>query len=181
MPLQKYWDGTQYVPILGGIDQGTADARYIQQSGGTMTGALTVLTPTVSGHAVTKGYVDTYSGARDVLVPASGYADGGYGLWATKVGESLVNIEAQFKVTTAFTSDGWSKTLATIPIGYRTSKVATLGPGFFVSASSPMPAGSGYPCGILPQGDGQLRWVIASGISIPINSSIYANVTYRIG
>lgn len=40
MAVAKYWDGTRYVPLLGGIDQGTADARYVKQAGDTMTGRL---------------------------------------------------------------------------------------------------------------------------------------------
>lgn len=40
MPQLKYWDGTQYVPILGGIDQATADARYVKKTGDTMSGWL---------------------------------------------------------------------------------------------------------------------------------------------
>lgn len=40
MPQLKYWDGTQYVPLLGGIDQGTADTRYVKKAGDTMTGDL---------------------------------------------------------------------------------------------------------------------------------------------
>lgn len=42
MPQLKYWDGTQYVPILGGIDQATADDRYVKQAGDTMTGGLVI-------------------------------------------------------------------------------------------------------------------------------------------
>lgn len=62
--------------------QETADAA-LSRSGGTMTGALSVLNPTADSHAAPKGYVDitvknTYA-AWTVSVPASGWTgDGPY-------------------------------------------------------------------------------------------------------
>lgn len=51
-PVEKYWDGTQYVPILGGISQGAADARYVLKSGDTMTGPLALDLAAGSPHNV---------------------------------------------------------------------------------------------------------------------------------
>lgn len=42
MPQLKYWDGTRYVPILGGMDQVSADTRYVKKSGDTMSGDLII-------------------------------------------------------------------------------------------------------------------------------------------
>lgn len=54
----------------GGLDAAAADARYVNVSGDVMTGALTVLPPTVAGHAASKGYVDART--PPVLVLAAG-------------------------------------------------------------------------------------------------------------
>ncbi len=42
----------------GGMTEEQADTKYLQLRGGTMSGPLSVLTPTEGGHAVNKDYVD---------------------------------------------------------------------------------------------------------------------------
>lgn len=52
-------DATEGLPGSGGgLSEAEADARYVNVTGDTMTGPLSVLTPTVSAHAATKQYVD---------------------------------------------------------------------------------------------------------------------------
>ena len=46
------------VPVIGGVDQATADTRFLSRSGGTVTGSVSVGTPTVDSHAATKYYAD---------------------------------------------------------------------------------------------------------------------------
>lgn len=75
MPSLKYWDGTQYVPILGGIGQGAADARYVKQAGDTMTGALTMLAE--DGTARSLVMAPASNGATGIrLIQASGVTAG---------------------------------------------------------------------------------------------------------
>ena len=55
----------------------TTANNALPKSGGTVSGALTVPTPTASGHAATKGYVDGKSMSVQISVPASGWSGSG--------------------------------------------------------------------------------------------------------
>lgn len=46
----------------GGMSPESADARYLQLSGGWMTGPMTVLDPELPNHPATKGYVESFVG-----------------------------------------------------------------------------------------------------------------------
>jgi microcystin-dependent protein len=61
MPTLKYRDPNsgQWVPILGGMTQAEMDAAYLQSTGGTVTGPVSVPAPTTDASAVPKSYVDT--------------------------------------------------------------------------------------------------------------------------
>lgn len=59
--------------ISVGISQDEADARYLQLSGGTMTGDLILNgAPTSDNQAATKAYVDSKSGNGDLIADVSG-------------------------------------------------------------------------------------------------------------
>lgn len=167
--------------MLSGLGDNDHPQYLLRDGSAPMTGQLLLPpgSPSAALAAAPKEYVDAHPGQRGVVAPASGYTDyNGYGLHATKVGEVLVNLEGQFKVTSAFTSDGYSKLLGTIPVGFRPTKAAATAPGFLASVS---PTASSWPCGIIANSGGDLRWVIASGIAVPLNGAVYCNVTYRIG
>lgn len=46
------------VPLLGGVDEATADARFLRRDGGTVSGTLTAPHPTAANHAATKWYAE---------------------------------------------------------------------------------------------------------------------------
>lgn len=54
----------------GGMTQAQGDGRYLKRTGGTMTGALSVQTPTANTHAATKGYVDDAVGSIASILDA---------------------------------------------------------------------------------------------------------------
>ena len=63
-----------YVPTVTGpgISQPEADLLYVKITGGTMTGALNVNTPTSSTHAANRDYVDTkFTGTAKVTISGS--------------------------------------------------------------------------------------------------------------
>lgn len=55
---------SKLVSILKGafLQTAEADGRYLKLTGGTLTGALSIPTPTATSHAATKSYVDTKAG-----------------------------------------------------------------------------------------------------------------------
>jgi len=66
------------VPILGGVDEATADARFAPRTDPVLTGLLTALHPTASNHAATKGYVDTLLPTGSVTMTADSVAPIGW-------------------------------------------------------------------------------------------------------
>jgi microcystin-dependent protein len=62
------------VPVLGGMTQADADARYVQTAGGTITGSMTVPTtsnPNMGAAIVNKGYVDDWMVGMIVMFAGS--------------------------------------------------------------------------------------------------------------
>lgn len=117
MPQLKYWDGTRYVPILGGISQETADARYVKKTGDTMTGPLSVTNPVIGDHAASKAYADS-------LVADSGWVN--CVVRAPYAANGTPRVRRIGKV--CYLTDGWSNasitatvslTIGDIPPGYR--------------------------------------------------------------
>lgn len=64
--VMRQWDGASWVDIAAGLSQSAGDLRYLQLSGGTLTGALTLPNsdPSGSNDATRKAYVDAI---RDLL------------------------------------------------------------------------------------------------------------------
>lgn len=62
----RAWDGAAWVSLTAGITQSGADLRYLQLTGGTLSGALTLpgSDPSNANHAARKAYVDA---VRDLL------------------------------------------------------------------------------------------------------------------
>ena len=62
--------------VLSAMGFGTvASTVVVPKSGGTFTGAVTVPTPTASGHASTKGYVDSAASQATTAAQALGTGD----------------------------------------------------------------------------------------------------------
>lgn len=83
MPTAYYRDPVSgnYVPILGSMDQAQADARYLKKSGGTMTGALTVPSPTNNTALSTKAKVDVRKIPAGMIIWWAGTALPAQGGW----------------------------------------------------------------------------------------------------
>lgn len=59
MPKIGYSSGPgTFTPILGGVDEATADATFLPKTGGTVNGNITGPHPTAAKHAATKYYAD---------------------------------------------------------------------------------------------------------------------------
>jgi microcystin-dependent protein len=51
-------NASTFANVIGDLGQVTAETRYIRKTGGGMSGALIIPSPTAAGHAATKAYVD---------------------------------------------------------------------------------------------------------------------------
>lgn len=107
-----------------GNAQTTAN-NALPKSGGTVSGALTVPTPTASGHAATKGYVDGKRMAAQISLPASGWSGSGpytqtvtvsgllstdrphlFPVYHANFARDVAQLESWAMVSTAFSNDG---------------------------------------------------------------------------